>query len=169
MFVFVWQQNCWEKKFVWELVNRSDFLHSNHTLNLFPLSDQVFLALCFFRLLSIFLCFDAKSKYCSKVVLPMQKNRVWLKSIYRYHSHNLTQPKRIDAFILWRLPQNDRTILANDFNADTNFHNDDNWTNPFIYVPVKKKKSEKKINTTENFVGWVKWKKSLERISIVRS
>lgn len=99
----------------------------------------------------------------------MQKNRVWLKSIYRYHSHNLTQPKRIDASILRRLPQNDRTILANDFNADTNFHNDDNWTNPFIYVPVKKKKSEKKINTTENFVGWVKWKKSLERISIVRS
>lgn len=75
----------------------------------------------------------------------MQKNRVWLKSIYRYHSHNLTQPKRIDASILRRLPQNDRTILANDFNADTNFHNDDNWTNPFIYVPVKKKKSEKRL------------------------
>lgn len=129
-----------KKKCVWELVNHSDFLHSNHTLNLFPLSDQVFLALYFFQFLSIFLCFDAKSKYCSKVVLPMQKNRVWLKSIYRYHSHNLTQPKRIDAFILWRLPQIYGTILTNDFNADTNFHNDDNWTNPFIYVPVKKEK-----------------------------
>lgn len=33
-----------KKECVWELVNRSDFFHRNHTLNLFPLSDRVSLS-----------------------------------------------------------------------------------------------------------------------------
>lgn len=73
-----------KKKCAWELVNRSDFFHSNRTLNLFPLSNRVSLSHCISHTLV------ATNGIVGKVFFTsFSESYVWLRSSYRSHARGL--------------------------------------------------------------------------------